>query len=140
MEKDIEGVKEAHHAFYEAFEKLDIHKMDAIWEKGDHVKCIHPGWEIRMGWPAVRDSWVLIFNHTYEIRFSVCLLDISIWKNMAWSVCNETISTQDKGQWVEGQVIATNLYERTKKGWRLIHHHGSPLLSTDQNEETAPES
>ena len=140
MEKDIQAVQKAHRAFYEAFENLDIHRMDAVWLKGDHVKCIHPGWDIRVGWPAVRDSWVLIFNHTYEIRFSVCLLDVSIWENLAWTVCTETISTQEKGEWIEGQVIATNLYERNGGDWLLVHHHGSPLLPQAQDQDMEPPS
>jgi len=140
MDKDIQAVKEAHRVFYEAFESLDIHQMDAVWLKADYVKCVHPGWDIRVGWPAVRDSWVLIFNHTYEIRFSVCLLDVIIRKNLAWTVCKETISTQDKGKWLDGQIVATNLYERSDEGWGLIHHHGSPLLSQDQGQDQGIET
>ncbi|MFQ5598448.1 MAG: nuclear transport factor 2 family protein [Nitrospiria bacterium] len=136
MSHDIDAVNKVNNAFYEAFESLDIHKMDAIWVKEAHVKCIHPGWDIRLGWPEVRDSWVLIFNHTIEIRFSVCLLDISIRKDLAWTVCHETISTQDKGKWVDGRVISTNLFERFKGDWLIIHHHGSPLLSLEESTKT----
>lgn len=139
MDDETQAVRKAHSAFYEAFESLDIHKMDAIWAKGDHVKCVHPGWDIRMGWPEVRDSWVLIFNHTYEIKFSVCLLDVSIWDNLAWTVSQESISTQDKGKWVDGQIISTNLFELTNGTWLLIHHHGSPLLSFEQDPELQEE-
>lgn len=135
LEVDIEAVRKANETFYEAFETLDIQKMDQLWVQEDYVKCVHPGWEIRLGWPDVRDSWVLIFNHTYQIKFTVCLLDVVLRENLAWVVCNEMISTLDKGKWVDGRVLSTNLFERREAGWLLIHHHGSPILSIEVKEE-----
>jgi ketosteroid isomerase-like protein len=131
VDKDIKALELANKGFYAAFESLDIRKMDAVWVQKDHVKCVHPGWEIRIGWPDVRDSWVLIFNHTSQIKFSICLLDLSVQGDMAWTICNESISTKDKGKWVDGRIISTNLFERHDDDWYLIHHHGSPLLSID---------
>jgi hypothetical protein len=32
-------------------------------------------------------------------------------------------------------VVATNTFIRTSGGWRLWHHHGSPVLQTDDDEE-----
>jgi len=135
VESDIEAVRKANETFYQAFEKLDIQEMDALWIKEDYVKCIHPGWEVRSGWAEVRDSWVLIFNHTYQIKFSVNLIDITIKSDWAWVVCLEMISTQDQGRWVEGRVLSTNLFERRDGQWLLIHHHGSPLLSLEEEHE-----
>ncbi len=114
--------------FYRAFMTLDIHKMDAAWGKGD-VTCVHPGWEACVGWPNVRDSWVLIFNHTQEMRIVVQVLDITARDNWAWMLCLETIHTLDGDQWVEGKVLATNIFERQGMEWKIIHHHGSPVLS-----------
>ena len=57
-DQDIDSVQEANKVFYEAFETLDIQKMDKLWLQDDSVKCVHPGWEICSGWPDVRDSWV----------------------------------------------------------------------------------
>lgn len=135
MESDIEAVRKANDIFYQAFEKLDIQQMDALWIKEDFVKCIHPGWEVRLGWQEVRDSWVLIFNHTYEIKFSVNILDVVIRENWAWVVCQELISTLDQGNWVEGRVLSTNIFERREGAWLLVHHHGSPLLTMDPKED-----
>ncbi|HZS10609.1 MAG TPA: nuclear transport factor 2 family protein [Nitrospirales bacterium] len=28
----------------------------------------------------------------------------------------------------ESQVLATNLYERIGGEWKIIHHHGSPVM------------
>lgn len=135
IDRDIVSVQEANRAFYDAFETLDIQKMDALWLQDDQVKCIHPGWELCNGWPDVRDSWVLIFNHTYEIKFSVLLIDLTIKDHLAWTVCKETISTKDSGKWLEGQVLSTNIFERRGGAWLLTHHHGSPVLATTKDVE-----
>ncbi len=140
IELDIASVQGANTAFYEAFETLDIQKMDALWVQDGQVKCVHPGWEICHGWPDVRDSWVLIFNHTHEIRFSICLIDVTVKNDLAWVVCNETISTKDNEKWLEGHVLSTNIFERHGNTWLLVHHHGSPVLGAGQDsEEEEPE-
>lgn len=129
MENDVEAVKRANESFYRAFEGLDIQTMEAVWSKEDYVKCIHPGWEVQMGWPSVRDSWVLIFNNTHAMRFSVCLVDARIYGDCAVIVCLESISTRaDEEKWLEGQVLATNIFECRDGRWLMVHHHGSPLV------------
>ncbi|MFQ5589066.1 MAG: nuclear transport factor 2 family protein [Nitrospiria bacterium] len=132
---DVTAVEEANTAFYEAFESLDIQKMDALWVQEAQVKCVHPGWEICQGWPDVRDSWVLIFNHTHEIKFTIDVIDVTVHDDLAWAVCSETISTKDNGKWLEGHVLSTNLFERRGGTWLLIHHHGSPVISTGKEGE-----
>ncbi len=133
--RDIAAVQDANAAFYEAFETLDIQQMDTLWLHEDHVKCIHPGWKICQGWPDVRDSWVLIFNHTHEIKFSICLIDVVVKGDLAWAVCNESITTKDNGKWLEGHVLSTNIFERRNKVWMLTHHHGSPVIASEQEGE-----
>ena len=123
-------VEQANERFYRAFESLDIHKMEAVWATHEPVKCIHPGWEIRSGWPAVRDSWVLIFNHTTGMRFEVTDLDIVVKGDLAWVICMEQVTMMVDGEPHVSRVLATNLYLKRPTGWLMIHHHGSPVMST----------
>jgi len=139
LENTIEAVRLANDAFYQAFENLDIQEMEGLWSKKDYIKCVHPGWEARLGWKEVRDSWVVIFNHTYGIKFEVDVLDITIHGEWGWALCVERISTQNEGKWVKGKVIGTNLFERQDGQWLLIHHHGSPqLMFEEKNLEDSP--
>ena len=55
LKQRIDAVTKANQKFYDAFETLDIAKMDEIWAHQEYVTCIHPGWTIRSGWPAVRE-------------------------------------------------------------------------------------
>jgi len=138
MEDSAQEIQKANEAFYGAFEHLDIHRMDDIWWHDDDVKCIHPGWAPRLGWPQVRDSWVVIFNHTYRMTFSVCVIEITVKGDFGWIVCREQIGTSDHDRPMEGTVMATNLFERRGGLWRMIHHHGSPYFAPDTALPMAP--
>ena len=56
LERRIQEVTKANQKFYEAFESLDIAKMDEVWAHLDYVTCVHPGWTLRSDWPSV--GWV----------------------------------------------------------------------------------
>ncbi len=128
LAKKIEEVTEANQAFYEAFEGLDVGKMDRVWAHRDDVSCIHPGWSQRVGWPAVRDSWVLIFNNTFSMTFELADVMIQVADDIAWVICTEHITSRQGENSQQSRVLATNLYERLDEGWKMIHHHGSPVM------------
>ncbi len=128
IEQRIEEVTRANHGFYEAFESLDIGRMDQVWAHQEYVTCIHPGWTLRDGWPAVRDSWVLIFNHTFSMKFELSDVQVQVAGDIGWVICVENLTTQQDGTTVQSRVLATNLFERVGEEWKLIHHHGSPVM------------
>jgi ketosteroid isomerase-like protein len=68
---DITEIEQANARFYQAFETLDLARMDLLWAHAEHVKCVHPGWPILDGWEAVRSSWETIFENTAEMRFTL---------------------------------------------------------------------
>lgn len=125
----IEEVTQANDVFYEAFESLEIANMERIWAKEDYVTCIHPGWTLRAGWPAVRDSWVLIFNNVFSMTFKLTELQVQVSQDIAWVVCTENIIHRQGETSQESRVLATNLYERLDGRWLMIHHHGSPVMA-----------
>lgn len=128
IKERIEQVTRANQGFYEAFESLDIANMDKVWAHQEYVTCIHPGWSLRSGWPAVRDSWVLIFNNTFSMKFELTEIQIQVAGDMAWVICTENITSQQGEQATESHVLATNLYELIGDEWLMIHHHGSPVM------------
>lgn len=128
IKQRIEEVTNANHAFYEAFESLDIARMDRVWAHEEYVTCIHPGWSLRSGWPQVRDSWVLIFNNTFSMKFQLSEVQIQVAGDLAWVICVENITSQQSDEPQESRVLATNLYERIGNEWLLIHHHGSAVM------------
>jgi ketosteroid isomerase-like protein len=128
LERRIENVTKANQRFYEAFESLDIARMDEVWAHLDYVTCIHPGWALRAGWPEIRDSWVLIFNNTFSMKFRLTDLQIQVAGDIAWVICVENITSQQSDEPQQAKVLATNLFERIGDEWLMIHHHGSAVM------------
>jgi ketosteroid isomerase-like protein len=128
LKERIEEVTRANQDFYQAFESLDIGRMDRIWAQQEYVTCIHPGWTLRIGWPAVRDSWVLIFNNTFSMKFDLTEIQVQVAGDVAWVICTENITSRQGDTTQESRVLATNLYERVGEQWKIIHHHGSPVM------------
>ena len=128
LKQRIEAVTKANQKFYDAFESLDIMKMDEIWMHQEYVTCIHPGWTLRSGWPAVRDSWVLIFNNTFSMKFELTDVMVQVAGDMAWVICIENLTTHQSDEPQQAKVLATNLFELIGDEWLMIHHHGSPVM------------
>jgi ketosteroid isomerase-like protein len=134
MQKDeiINEINKINAEFYNAFEKLSIETMNRIWKHDDDVVCIHPGWDLFMGWLAVQESWITIFNNTEKIRFIITNTKVRLFdNNIAVVVCLENIETAlGDGQDINIGVNATNIFEQNELNkWLLIHHHGSPVAN-----------
>jgi ketosteroid isomerase-like protein len=125
---DPADVGEANAAFYRAFEALDIAEMDRVWAHDEHVRCVHPGWPLLCGWPAVRASWQTIFESTEEMRFTLSEVTVNVGGDLAWVTCTENILSEVGERVTVTAILATNLFERTGSTWRLIHHHASHVI------------
>lgn len=128
LKERIEEVTLANESFYRAFESLDIGEMDKVWAHQEYVTCIHPGWSMKIGWPMVRDSWVVIFNNVFSMGFSLTELQVQVAGDVAWVICTENITSRHADSTQNSRVVATNLFERMDEGWKIIHHHGSLLM------------
>jgi len=137
MQKDgdeiAEELRKLNGEFYRAFESLSIEMMDNLWKHDENIVCIHPGWDSFTGWLAIRESWIIIFENTETIKFTITNTKISTFDNkVALVVCLENIETTlADGRVVKIGVIATNIFERNEQPneWLLIHHHGSPVTN-----------
>jgi len=127
MEAEENKILKANDAFYEAFENLDLKKMEAVWLHEGYVQCIHPGWGLIRGWGAVMSSWKRIFENTQEIHFMLTEVKTEIQDKLAWVTLCENITSQVGEEVVSGIVIATNLFEKRGEEWLLILHHGSTV-------------
>jgi ketosteroid isomerase-like protein len=113
----------ANAAFYDAFERRDGAAMSAVWHHGDDVVCVHPGWPILRGWPAVAASWQAIFDGPGRNQFIVTNDVAVVAGDIAWVTLDENLVDRA----ATGTIAATNLFRRIDDGWRLALHHGSPV-------------
>jgi ketosteroid isomerase-like protein len=140
---EVDAVRQvfaANQQFYEAFGSLDIRRMAAVWRQDEAVQCIHPGWPRLLGWQAVRDSWIRIFNNTRSMTFRITDAKVTVHGFAAWVVCVERIAMVIDEEPQETRVLATNLFmrEEAQSGeprWLMVHHHGSPVFHLSEGTE-----
>ena len=123
----IVQVQKINSEFYHAFENLSIERMEGLWKHEDNVVCIHPGWDLFIGWLAIRESWITIFHNTEMIKFIITNTKVRVFDNIAVVVCLENIETLLDGEIVRLGVMATNIFEQIENQWLLIRHHGSSV-------------
>jgi ketosteroid isomerase-like protein len=138
-ERDRTAVREANDRFYRAFESLDLAEMDQIWAHGDEVACVHPGWNRLHGWEEVRRSWAAIFQSTSEMRFTITDVRAEVRGDLAWVHCTENIISETRGSLSITAILATNVFERRPRGWRVVHHHASHILAPQDPGPPGPE-
>jgi len=114
----------ANQAFYDAHEQKDLPAMEALWERSDRVTCVHPGWPILRGWPTVLQSWRQIFAGPGHNQFILTNLSVSVEGDIAWVTVDENLVDGA----ASGTIAATNMFARSGDQWRLIVHHGSPVM------------
>jgi ketosteroid isomerase-like protein len=112
--------------FYRCLETLDLECMEGIWLQEDWVRCIHPGWDVLIGWDAIRESWEQIFSGTNWIRVAPTAVDIHLLGKTAIVACSENITTAHNGDLGVAVAQATNVFLRTRDSWKMIVHHASP--------------
>ena len=126
---DSDEVRRANESFYRAFESLQTARMEDVWLHSARVQCTHPGWLRLVGYAAVMESWERIFESTFKMTFDLTAVEISVAGDVAWVVCTENITSHTYDGISHSQVEGTNVFERHEGRWRLVHHHGSPVVA-----------
>ena len=112
-------------AFYDAFEHRDLEAMVRVWDHDAEVSCIHPGGprldEIEM----IIESWRAIFEGGQRLRFEREDVAPTMGADVAVHCLYEIIRFGERFE-QQGTVVATNVYRRTREGWKMVIHHASP--------------
>jgi uncharacterized protein (TIGR02246 family) len=125
---------DAETAFYEAFERRDLAAMMTVWEESDDVVCVHPRGVRLTGFDAVRESWAQIFaggggamrvRATEVRRFDGNSVAVhTLVEILAAPGSTNPSATQS--------VCATNVFELTDGGWRMVLHHATPMAEPER--------
>ena len=123
---DLKAVLAANDEFYGAFEAQDIDRMAACWSQDASVQCIHPGSDVIVGWPRISRSWTAIFVNSSAMQFFLTDVEVHVGGDVAVVTLAENILSG--ADLVAGKVLATNVFRRIDGRWRMVLHHGSPVL------------
>lgn len=120
-------------AFYEALQSGDIEKLMACWADEDDILCVHPGGGRLLGSGAIRAAFDAMFaNGTIQVQPE----KVRVIESMGASVHSvlERIEVLTEEGPRHAYVIATNVYQKTAQGWRMVAHHASPGTPREMQE------
>ena len=112
-------------AFYRALEARDMDVMDGLWLHEGWVRCVHPGRDALVGWPAVRRSFLEIFKQTRLLHVTPTSVDVMVFGEIGVIACVENITLESEDEMGMTAAQATNIFRLTDGGWRMMHHHAS---------------
>lgn len=120
--------------FYEAMQKGDIEQLMSCWADEDDIVCIHPGGARIVGAGAIRAAFDTLFTQGGSI--SIRPDGIRRVDSMASAVHSvlERVEVMSEEGPVQAFVLATNVYHKTPRGWRLVMHHASPGTQEEAHE------
>ena len=121
----VGSADETESAFYQALQNGDIEKLMACWADEDDIVCVHPGGARLLGAGSIRAAFDMMFaNGSIQVKAEkvhrVEALDASVHSVLE----RIEVLTEDGPR--HAYVIATNVYQRTPLGWRMVAHHASP--------------
>lgn len=120
-------------AFYEAMRQGDVDRLMSLWAEDDDVACVHPGGPRLIGLGAIRAAFEAVLSaggvsvtpvSTRCLESGTCAIHHVLEKVEAMT--SEGLKT--------AYVLATNVYLRTGRGWRMVAHHASPGQADDMLE------
>ena len=119
--------------FYLAFESLDIEEMARVWAHDDDVQCVHPGWDLLIGWEEIRERWARIFANAKRVKIALSSVWARVEENAGWVACTEHVTTAFADGFDEATVQATNIFILRDGRWLLVAHHASPLPTSSSS-------
>jgi uncharacterized protein (TIGR02246 family) len=130
---------DAETAFYEAFERRDLAAMMAVWAESDDAVCVHPRGARLTGFDAVRESWAAIFaGGAGAMRVRATEVRRLDGNNVAVHTLVEVLAAVGS-QGPPQSVSATNVYELTDGGWRMVLHHATMMMEPERERERTRE-
>ncbi|MES9815576.1 MAG: nuclear transport factor 2 family protein [Candidatus Thiodiazotropha sp.] len=116
--------QDAEDAYYDAIEEKDMQAFMEVWEACEEVLCLLPMMAAQRGKDAIRKLWEPLMQSDVS-------LDIQT-KHLAWVETPELAIhlieelVKSPGQDEPQAVYATNIFRKTREGWRMLMHQNSP--------------
>ena len=116
-------------SFYQAFRNRSIDLMKEVWDTTDEVICIHPGSPRIYSFELIIASWEQIFSAKAGTMIDISDPVYKLQDDVSIHYVKETLSVNDNPV---ASVYATNIYQQTNDGWKMIAHHASPAFSDSE--------
>ncbi|MEL7974374.1 nuclear transport factor 2 family protein [Isoptericola sp. F-RaC21] len=116
----------------------DPHDFQRLWDHTPGVSLLGAFGGVARGWDQVRDRLAAVAvtygNGVYQ---RLDQLDEHVHGDMAYTVHVEEIHSRPSGgERVVRERRVTKVYRRTGAGWRIVHMHADPLVTTAFPDDT----
>lgn len=134
----ISSPDEVEAEFYEALHAGDVDRMMACWADEDDIVCVHPGGGRLVGEAPIRAAFEGLFENGPVLARPSEVRRVESLTSAVHSVV-ELLEVQTPDGPRQATVMATNVYQKTAQGWRMVAHHASPgALQEVQTPHRAP--
>ncbi len=131
MNESTEDSRSVEQAFYQAFEHCSVEEMSEIWLDHETAACVHPGGALLRGTPSILRSWASIFSGASPPQIRHNEIQRIVTGNLAIHTVEELITPNGSDD-DPTRIIATNVYQHTEDGWRMLTHHASlPMVISE---------
>lgn len=118
----------ANEAFYSALRSGDSQSMANVWLRADTVSVALPPTGLAVGYDQVLDAWRQAFVSGRPTDIDIDILSVEIRPNLAWMVCKQQVEAVRGKNVIGGMRIATNVFQKARGKWFMVHHHASPVV------------
>ena len=117
-------------SFYDAMRTGDIDQLMACWADEDDIVCVHPGGPRLIGHASIRAAFEEIFE---QGSVMLTLQEVRKVESLTSAMHNvlERVDVLTPQGPQQGYVVATNVYQRTAQGWRMVAHHASAMAVSE---------
>ncbi|MFZ5835417.1 MAG: nuclear transport factor 2 family protein [Pseudomonadota bacterium] len=115
---DTQSLLFANDFFYRCFAARDMKGLEEIWANSPSISCTHPGWNPVIGRIAVLESFRSIFLGPRPPDLRCVAPQGVILGDSGYVLCHEALEG--------GYLVATNVFIREGRLWRLHHHQAGP--------------
>ncbi len=115
----VDAVEEA---FYDALNRGDAIGLMSLWADDEECVCVHPSGARHVGWDAIKASWDSLLANggmTVAPRSRRTYMGAVL---VVHNVIEEQRMPDGNGAQMVS-FVATNVYSRSPRGWRILMHH-----------------
>jgi ketosteroid isomerase-like protein len=111
--------------FYDALRNGDLARLMACWADEDDIVCVQPGGPRLVGTAQIRAAFEALFARGGQPVRCEDLHRVETLASSVHSLIEKRALALPAGTG-ESVVVATNVFQKTAQGWRLVAHHASP--------------
>jgi ketosteroid isomerase-like protein len=122
---DIEAIRAANLAYYQALSARDIHAMENVWTRGsDNILIAPPVNPItHIGWAAIRLNWEQYWSKFEEFNVAMHTASVNVVGPVAWVHGIETSRRRTKnGETSSSTNFGTNIFVSHTGHWLMVFH------------------